>query len=88
MDTTGGEDGDLSCVLMPERRVISSAVIERSKPSPRPEPVAGRRRRFIGLVENLGLSFAGRDAASANRKAPGLQDNRTYFDRSLNSPEV
>lgn len=24
VDTTGGEDGDLSCVLMPERKVISS----------------------------------------------------------------
>lgn len=30
VDTTGGESGDLSCVLMPERRVITSAAIERT----------------------------------------------------------
>lgn len=36
VDTTGGEEGDLSCVLMPERRVISSSLVEQS--SARPEP--------------------------------------------------
>ena len=28
VDTTGGEDGDLSCVLMPERRVLTSGTQE------------------------------------------------------------
>lgn len=45
MDTTGGEDGDLSCVLMPERRVISSSMTEHTgtKPDhpPRSAAVAG-----------------------------------------------
>jgi len=29
VDTTGGEEGDLSCVLMPERKVITSSLNER-----------------------------------------------------------
>lgn len=38
IDTTGGEDGDLSCVLMPERQIISSNPDERA-----PIPVGSQR---------------------------------------------
>ena len=34
VDTTGGDSGDLSCVLMPERTVISSGKIEQSRNRP------------------------------------------------------
>jgi serine/threonine protein phosphatase 1 len=40
VDTTGGEGGDLSCVLMPERRVITSALTERQMPSHTPRQTA------------------------------------------------
>ncbi len=33
VDTTGGESGDLSCVLMPERQVITSAATDGAVPS-------------------------------------------------------
>jgi len=36
IDTTGGTDGDLSCVLMPERKVISSGEEKRSRPKRTP----------------------------------------------------
>lgn len=39
IDTTGGEGGDLSCVLLPERRVISSG----SDPQSRAQPAGGER---------------------------------------------
>lgn len=44
MDTTGGESGDLSCVLMPERRVINSSTKEQTTVRPdlnRPPVAAG-----------------------------------------------
>ncbi len=42
VDTTGGDSGDLSCVLMPERRVITSGSVEKplNQPGLRRAPTA------------------------------------------------
>lgn len=41
VDTTGGEDGELSCVLMPERKVISSSLTQTTSTAPeRRKPTA------------------------------------------------
>lgn len=49
IDTTGGDSGDLSCVLMPERKLLTSGTMPRSLKSPRTPPANASKPAWWNL---------------------------------------